>query len=157
MNIALTKIYAAARANFCSRYLLARGVGVACTLAFAGVSAAHAAAAGDKEQREQREAQRQAAQPAAPREAPPRMQAQPQPATPRQGEPVRNEVRQFDTRAFDARAEEQRRMLQMQQEQNAHNADAARRSGRLTPDERRDLRRQINEAGIDLYPNTPRR
>jgi len=25
-------------------------------------------------------------------------------------------------------------------------------SGRLTPDERRDLRRQINEANIDLYP-----
>ena len=37
------------------------------------------------------------------------------------------------------------------------NAEAMRRSGRLTPDERRDLRRQINEAGVDLYPNTPRR
>lgn len=37
------------------------------------------------------------------------------------------------------------------------NADAQRRSGRLTADERRDLRRQINEAGVDLYPNTPRR
>jgi hypothetical protein len=28
----------------------------------------------------------------------------------------------------------------------------SRRSGRMTPDERRDLRRQINEAGMDLYP-----
>ena len=29
--------------------------------------------------------------------------------------------------------------------------DDRRGSGRLTPDERRDLRRQINEAGMDLY------
>ena len=152
MNIALTKIYAVASANFCSRYVFVRRFGLGCALAFAGVSAVHAAAGGDKEQREERAAQR-AVQQAVPREAPPRMQAQPQPVAPRQGEPVR----QFDSRAFEARAEEQRRMLQMQQEQGAHNADAARRSGRLTPDERRDLRRQINEAGIDLYPNTPRR
>ena len=41
--------------------------------------------------------------------------------------------------------------------QQDRNADAQRRSGRLTADERRDLRRQINEAGVDLYPNTPRR
>jgi hypothetical protein len=32
-----------------------------------------------------------------------------------------------------------------------------RRGGRMTPDERRDLRRQINEAGMDLYPNARRR
>lgn len=42
-------------------------------------------------------------------------------------------------------------------QQQERNAEAQRRSGRMTPDERRDLRRQINEAGIDLYPNTPRR
>ncbi|MDP3669740.1 MAG: hypothetical protein WA191_09735 [Telluria sp.] len=65
--------------------------------------------------------------------------------------------RQFDPRSFEARAEEQRRMLQLQQEQNAQQADAARRNGRLTPDERRDLRRQINEAGQDLYPQARRR
>ena len=66
--------------------------------------------------------------------------------------------RPYDTRGFEARAEEQRRQLQAQQEQNAqNNADANRRSGRMTPDERRDLRRQINEAGADLYPKTPRR
>jgi len=152
MNIAL-EIYAVASANFCSRYVFVRRFGVACALAFAGVSAVHAGVVGDKDQRDQRdqrEAQRQPAPQAAAR-AP--AQAQPQPGAPRQGEAVRP----FDARGFDARAEEQRRALQMQQEQGAHSADAARRSGRLTPDERRDLRRQINEAGMDLYPNTPRR
>jgi hypothetical protein len=57
----------------------------------------------------------------------------------------------------DARAyEEQRRVQQQyQQEQRQEQRDPRRGSGRLTPDERRELRRQINEAGIDLYP--PRR
>ena len=63
-----------------------------------------------------------------------------------------------DNRAFEQRQEEQRRQLQAQQDQNAQdNAERNRRSGRMTPDERRDLRRQINEAGADLYPKTPRR
>ena len=31
------------------------------------------------------------------------------------------------------------------------------RPGRMTPEERRDLRRQINEAGQDIYINAPRR
>jgi hypothetical protein len=53
-------------------------------------------------------------------------------------------------RAFDGR-EEQRRM-----EQSAQN-DAFRRTGRLTADERRDLRRQINEAGQDIYREAPKR
>jgi hypothetical protein len=34
-------------------------------------------------------------------------------------------------------------------------ADSSRRHGRLSPEERRDLRRQINEAGRDIY--SPRR
>ena len=50
----------------------------------------------------------------------------------------------------DGRAEEQRRAMQ-------ERAEASRRNGRLTPDERRDLRRQINEAGQDIYSNQPRR
>lgn len=50
--------------------------------------------------------------------------------------------------------EEQRR-AQSQQEQNG-SSDQFRRSGRLTPDERRDLRRQINEAGADIYQNRRR-
>lgn len=56
---------------------------------------------------------------------------------------------QRDARSFDTRAEEQRR--------NNDGADAARRTGRMTPDERRDLRRQINEVGQDIYSNPPRR
>jgi hypothetical protein len=68
---------------------------------------------------------------------------------PPQGDP------RYDQRAHELR-EEQRRQMQMQQEQNMR-SEAQRRSGRLTPDERRDLRRQINEAGMDLYPHTQRR
>ena len=56
---------------------------------------------------------------------------------------------QRDARSFDTRVEEQRR--------NGEGADAARRTGRMTPDERRDLRRQINEVGQDIYSNPPRR
>ncbi|HJV01989.1 MAG TPA: hypothetical protein VJ752_15715 [Burkholderiaceae bacterium] len=69
----------------------------------------------------------------------------------RQADPRQAEPRQFDPRSFEGRAEEQRRLLQ----ENGHNAD--RRAGRLTPDERRDLRRQINEVGQDIYANPPHR
>jgi hypothetical protein len=62
----------------------------------------------------------------------------------------------YDVRAY----EEQRRTQQQQQQQQQYQEQRqdSRRggaSGRMTPDERRDLRRQINEAGMDLYP--PRR
>ncbi|WP_251373848.1 hypothetical protein [Janthinobacterium sp. JC611] len=56
---------------------------------------------------------------------------------------------QRDARSFDTRAEEQRRANE--------GADASRRTGRMTADERRDLRRQINEVGQDIYSNPPRR
>jgi hypothetical protein len=58
---------------------------------------------------------------------------------------------------YDVRAYEEQRRLQQQQQQQQEQRDARRNSnsGRMTPDERRDLRRQINEAGMDLYP--PRR
>ena len=56
---------------------------------------------------------------------------------------------QRDARSFDTRAEEQRRA--------SEGADSSRRTGRMTPDERRDLRRQINEVGQDIYSNPPRR
>ncbi|MFA9218732.1 MAG: hypothetical protein ACEQSK_16740 [Sphingomonadaceae bacterium] len=59
--------------------------------------------------------------------------------------------RQLDPRSYEARAEEQRRAM----EAAGRNAEMGRRAGRLTPDERRDLRRQINEAGQDLYANPP--
>ncbi|MGB7479265.1 MAG: hypothetical protein WA924_02960 [Burkholderiaceae bacterium] len=42
------------------------------------------------------------------------------------------------------------------QRRDAGDQDAGRRA-RMTPDERRDLRRQINEAGRDLYPARPSR
>jgi hypothetical protein len=58
-----------------------------------------------------------------------------------------------DQRSFEARAEEQRRIMQ----ENANNAEMNRRMSRMTADERRDLRRQINEAGQEVYSLTPRR
>ncbi|WP_229504972.1 hypothetical protein [Massilia mucilaginosa] len=66
---------------------------------------------------------------------------------------------QQQQRQFELRAEDNRRRLESQQEQNAQSADASRRGSgsRMTPDERRDLRRQINEAGVDIYRNAPRR
>ena len=38
-----------------------------------------------------------------------------------------------------------------QHEDTIHPAGAEHRSGRLSPDERRELRRQINEVGQDIY------
>ena len=69
---------------------------------------------------------------------------------------VERQPRQYDDRRQRqdeerARAEEQRRQAEQQQ------ANDGRRNGRMTPDERRDLRRQINEAGADIYPNHGRR
>ncbi|WP_229215405.1 hypothetical protein [Duganella sp. CY15W] len=64
-----------------------------------------------------------------------------------------SEQRQIDTRTYEARAEEQRRAMQ----EASRNAEMSRRVGRMTPDERRDLRRQINEVSQDLYANPPRR
>ncbi|TWI66588.1 hypothetical protein IP91_02407 [Pseudoduganella lurida] len=57
-----------------------------------------------------------------------------------------------DPRSFEARAEEQRRVLQ----ENANNAEMTRRMSRMTPDERADLRRQINDARQEVY-SVPRR
>ncbi|WP_230029934.1 hypothetical protein [Massilia sp. Bi118] len=58
----------------------------------------------------------------------------------------------YDVRAY----EEQRRMQQQYQQQQQEQRERRNSgSGRMTPDERRDLRRQINEAGMDLY--RPRR
>ena len=65
----------------------------------------------------------------------------------------REDVRQFNPRSFEQRAEERREL----QPQRDNAPQDPRRPGRLTQDEKRDLRRQINEAAMDLYPNTPRR
>ncbi|MES2534594.1 MAG: hypothetical protein V4632_01850 [Pseudomonadota bacterium] len=52
---------------------------------------------------------------------------------------------------------QQERSRESYQGDNSQNSaqDGGRRSGRLSPDERRALRRQINEAGQDIY--VPRR
>ncbi|WP_229259463.1 hypothetical protein [Duganella aceris] len=64
-----------------------------------------------------------------------------------------DQSRQAPERNYEARAEEQRRAMQ----EASRNAEMSRRVGRMTPDERRDLRRQINEVGADIYSNPPRR
>jgi hypothetical protein len=62
----------------------------------------------------------------------------------------RGQQRESDMRAYD---DARRAQQDAQQSQYAPPPrDERRGSGRLTPDERRDLRRQINEAGMDLYP-----
>jgi len=82
----------------------------------------------------------------------PRMQQDPRMQDQRGYERAQEPARdyRYDSREFDQRRQ------QMQQDQQMRNSEA-RRSGRLTPDERRDLRRQINEAGMDLYPPRSRR
>ncbi|WP_243491497.1 hypothetical protein [Massilia violaceinigra] len=128
MNNAHTDTKTATLADRC-RQAFVRRVAVCCLFACAGLSVAQANP-GDKERDAQRVADAQRAQ---------------------------QQQRQFELRADDNR----RRLesQQAQQEQNAQSADAARRGSgsRMTPDERRDLRRQINEAGSDIYRNAPRR
>lgn len=136
MNNAHNKFDAAASAQVFGRYSLVRRVVAGCLLGCAFASAAHAG----PEEDQQRAMQQQ------------RAERQVQERHARQFD-----TRQFDARAFEQRAEEQRRQIQVQQEQNSRNADSPRRGGHMTADERRDLRRQINEAGMDLYPNARRR
>ncbi|MGV7209845.1 hypothetical protein ACLB1G_18550 [Oxalobacteraceae bacterium A2-2] len=115
---------------------------VAVSLVCAGVAGGVQADPGDRQPlREAREAQRQQLQPV-PRSAEVRSES-------RAADP-----RALDPRSFEARAEEQRKAMQ---EAASRNAEMGRRVGRMTPDERRDLRRQINEAGQDIYASPPRR
>ena len=81
--------------------------------------------------------------------------------------PRRDEVQQqqmrdrYDSRAqdarFDNRAYELRDDSRRQQQMEDSRREAESRRGRLTPDERRELKRQINEANVDIYPNARRR
>lgn len=73
-------------------------------------------------------------------------------ADPRQQQRQNDERQQRQNDERQARAEEQRRDIEQQQAN-----EGRRNGGRMTPDERRDLRRQINEAGADIYPNQRRR
>jgi len=123
---------------------------VACTL-LGAMPAAHAGP-GDHEEHAQRKEDAHAQREAVRAE---HAQPQGQPGQPQQGGPAARPAeapRQFDPRSFDGRAEEQRRAMQ----DVNRNAEAGRRL-RMTADERRDLRRQINEAGQDIYANPPRR
>jgi len=56
-----------------------------------------------------------------------------------------------DMRAYEEQRRAQQQYQQQMQEQREQH-DNRRGGSRMTPDERRDLRRQINEAGMDLYP-----
>jgi len=135
MNIDHTERTAELRANVCGRVASmggrARRVAMACMLACTAFGAVHAQ---DRNGFRKDDLQFQRDE---------RRQDQRQDRQDRQDTP---RFEQRDQRADDAHRQQQER-----------SAEAQRRSGRMTPDERRDLRRQINEAGVDLYPNTPRR
>jgi hypothetical protein len=63
------------------------------------------------------------------------------------------EQRMFDQREL--QREERRQAVQQMQQEGAR--EGGRRGSRMTPDERRELRRQVNEAGMDIYQNPKRR
>ncbi|MEX5747057.1 hypothetical protein [Massilia sp. X63] len=71
---------------------------------------------------------------------------------------ARQQDPRYDQRAYEMQMrEEARRQQEQAMREQAMREEGNRRGGRMTPDERRDLRRQINEAGMDLYPNARRR
>jgi hypothetical protein len=125
------KIFAAASASFCVRSTLASVL--LCGLLGAGLAHADGPDGPGGQRRDQ---------------APPQHQQNGQ-----RNEQPRGDARQLDPRSYEARAEEQRRAMQ----EAGRNAEMNRRVGRMTPDERRDLRRQINEVSQDLYAVPPRR
>lgn len=147
MGIDHKKIHAAASASFCVRSLTGSLL-VCCGLLGASLAQAHGDSGGDRDAQQRRDDARNAPAPAHPQSAQ-------QQHEPRQGEQPRQaeQPRQVDPRSYEARAEEQRRAMQ----EAGRNAEMTRRVGRLTPDERRDLRRQINEVGQDIYATPPRR
>jgi hypothetical protein len=63
--------------------------------------------------------------------------------------PPQDRDQRDDMRGYGEPRQEPRRAQQQDQRDQQHES---RRPSRMTPDERRDLRRQINEAGMDLYP-----
>ena len=140
MTNALDKTNAAARAQGRLARLARQGVAL-CVLVCAGIGAAQAQYHGRRDD--------------AQLSPPPSARTERVPAPAPQIEQPR-EQRLYDQQRDQQRAyEEQRR--QAAQAQGDANREGGRRGGRLTPDERRDLRRQINEAGMDIYPNAQRR
>lgn len=129
MNIVSKKIHAAPSALVSARAVLSAFVSGCALTSVLASSMAYA----------------QAPQPR--REEPPQLQSQRFEQTPKVNDTRIRDQR--DARSYDTRNEEQRRANE--------GVDASRRNGRMTPDERRDLRRQINEVGQDIYANPPRR
>ena len=131
MNIAPTPAHAPASVRSRGRQAVVRALVLGCAMACASLPAL----AGQDRERDGRTPQPQQQPPVQPNRdvPPPRTERAPPP-------PPRVDLRPGD---------EQHRQAQQQ--------DQSRRAGRLTPDERAELRRQINEAGVELYPNTPRR
>lgn len=133
---------------------LVRRLAACCLIGVAAMGAAHAGPR-ERERERERDAQDQ--------RGTVRAERQPQ-RQPEQRQPYERQARQYDARAYDTRsyeprsydprAEDPRRNRQNQEQQSP---EASRRNGRLTPDERRDLRRQINEAGADIYPSRSHR
>lgn len=138
MKDALTNTYAAALASRPGLARLARRGLAVCMLACVGLGAAHAQSHGRRDEGQL--------------PPPPSMRGDRFPAPPQIEQPREQRAYEQQQRAME---EQQRR--QAAQAQYEQSAREGRRGGRLTPDERRDLRRQINEAGIDIYPNAQRR
>jgi hypothetical protein len=134
MNIALTSIHVPVTPCFNGKRAFVRALVLGCAIAWAGTPAF----AAQERDREGRNSQQQQPNHDVP---PPRAE---------RGPPPQQQQQRVDPRQNDAHANDEARRQAQQQ-------DGGRRGGRLTPDERRELRRQINEAGVELYPNTPRR
>jgi len=139
MTNALIKTHAAAQAQGPRLARLARRGLAVCMLACVGLGAAHAQSHGRRDEGQL--------------PPPPSARSDRFPAPAPQIEQPR-EQRGYDQQRDQQRAMEEQNRRQQMQEQNGRDG---RREGRLTPDERRDLRRQINEAGADIYPNARRR
>ena len=146
MTNALDKTNAAAQAQGRLARMARQGVAL-CVLACAGIGAAQAQYHG------RRDDAQLPPPPSARAERVPAPQIE-QPREQRGYDQMREQMRE-QQRMSEQMREEQRRQAAAQM-QNDPNRDGGRR-GRLTPDERRDLRRQINEAGMDIYPNAQRR
>lgn len=134
MTNAHTKTKAASGAQGHPLVRLARRGFAVCVLACAGIGAAQAQYHGRRD-----DAQLQ----------PPPSARGERLAVPAHIEPPRDQRLYEQQRAME---EQRRQAVQMQQDGGREG-----RRGRLTPDERRELRRQVNEAGMDIYPNRERR
>ncbi len=145
MNIAPQKNHAPTRTRLCVRFSV-RDWAVSCLLGGVLVFAVAAPADGQARKEGGRPQQAQ-------HDNRMEQRSQQRAGDNRFAEPRQAEQRQAEQRQAEPRAGENRRV---QQPQDQGRAEAYKR-GRMTADERRDLRRQINEAGQAIYANPPRR